>query len=223
MAADLAGEDLASQVLREVRGPFFTAFVTVQILFYLLAAVAIRRGWGGSRALTAVQVVAVVSGAIAIATFLAQLVPWWTFPVPMAGVVLTILGIACAVAGAAFAGPWRAHVLGPLTVVAGVTSLALLIDVMTGSGLQINAVTGYEPVTGGRFYGFSNIAFAVYSAGTILALAGVAQWLIGRGRRGLALAVCALYGGLAVFADGWPAWGRTSAGSRRSWPGRPSS
>ncbi|WP_068920506.1 hypothetical protein [Planobispora rosea] len=211
-AADLAGEDLASQVLVTVRGPFFTAFVSVQILFYLLASVAIRRGWGGSRALTAVQVVAVISGAIAIATFLAQLVPWWTFPVPMAGVVLTILGIACAVAGAAFAGPWRAHVLGPLTVVAGITSLALLIDVMTGSGLQINAVTGYEPVTGGRFYGFGNIAFAVYSAGTILALAGIAQWLIGRGRRGLALAVCALYGGLAVFADGWPAWGADFGG-----------
>ncbi|MBG0827066.1 hypothetical protein HS041_04730 [Planomonospora sp. ID67723] len=212
VVADLTRENLASRVLHQVRGPFFTAFVAVQVLFYLLAAAAIRRGWGGSRALTAVQVVATVSGAIAVATFLAQLVPWWTFPVPMAGVVLTILGIACAVAGLAFAGPWRAHVLGPLTVVAGATSLALLADVMTGSTLQVNAVTGYEPVTGGRFYGFGNIAFAVYSAGTILALAGVAQWLLSRGRRGPALAVCALYGGLAVFADGWPAWGADFGG-----------
>ncbi|GAA3443248.1 hypothetical protein [Planomonospora venezuelensis] len=212
LVADLADEDLASQVLRQVRGPFFTAFVTVQILFYLLAAAAIRRGWGGARALTAVRAVATVSGSIAVATFLAQLVPWWTFPVPMAGVVLTILGIACAVAGLALAGPWRAHVLGPLTAVAGITSLALLLDVMTGSTLQVNAVTGYEPVTGGRFYGFGNIAFAVYSAGTILALAGIAQWLTGRGRRGLAVAVCVLYGGLAVFADGWPAWGADFGG-----------
>ncbi|MFD8556712.1 hypothetical protein ACFV1N_05405 [Streptosporangium canum] len=212
MVRGLAGEDLASQVLRKVRGPFFTVFVAVQILFYLLAAVAIRRGWGGSRALTATRVVAVVSGAIAIATFLAQLVPWWSLPAPMAAVILTITGIACAIAGIAFAGPWRAHVLGPLTVVAGITSLALLADVMTGSRLQVNAVTGYEPVTGGRFYGFSNIAFAVYSAGTILALAGIAQWLISRGRRTLALTVCAAYGLFAVFADGWPAWGADFGG-----------
>ncbi|MGJ6965224.1 hypothetical protein ACSDR0_25270 [Streptosporangium sp. G11] len=211
-AGKLADDDLASQVLREVRGPFFAVFVAVQILFYLLAAVAIRRGWGGSRALTAVRVVAVVSGAIAVSTFLAQLVPWWSLPAPMVWVIATILGFACAVAGAALAGPWRAHPLGPLTVVAAVTSVALLADVMTGSALQVNAVTGYEPVTGGRFYGFSNIAFAVYSAGTILALAGIAQWLISRGRRALALAVCAAYGGLAVFADGWPAWGADFGG-----------
>ncbi|MER5621000.1 hypothetical protein ABT061_08135 [Streptosporangium sp. NPDC002544] len=208
----LADDDLASQVLREVRGPFFAVFVAVQILFYLLAAVAIRRGWGGSRALTAVQVVAVVSGAIAVSTFLAQLVPWWSLPAPMAAVIVTILGFACVITGVAFAGPWRTHPLGPLTVVAAITSMALLADVMTGSVLQVNAVTGYEPVTGGRFYGFSNIAFAVYSAGTILALAGTAQWLISRGRRGLALAVCVTYGGLAVFADGWPAWGADFGG-----------
>ncbi|MEU4537483.1 hypothetical protein AB0G15_21735 [Streptosporangium sp. NPDC023825] len=211
-AGKLADDDLASQVLREVRGPFFAVFVAVQILFYLLAAVAIRRGWGGSRALTAVRAVAVVSGAIAVSTFLAQLVPWWSLPAPMVWVIVTILGFACAVAGVALAGPWRAHPLGPLTVVAAVTSVALLADVMTGSALQVNAVTGYEPVTGGRFYGFSNIAFAVYSAGTILALAGIAQWLISRGRRSLALAVCAAYGGLAVFADGWPAWGADFGG-----------
>ncbi|WP_440069624.1 hypothetical protein [Streptosporangium sp. OZ121] len=211
-AGKLADDDLASQVLREVRGPFFAVFVAVQILFYLLAAAAIRRGWGGSRALTAVRVVAVVSGAIAVSTFLAQLVPWWSLPAPMFWVIVTILGLACAVAGVALAGPWRAHPLGPLTVVAAVTSVALLADVMNGSTLQVNAVTGYEPVTGGRFYGFSNIAFAVYSAGTILALAGIAQWLISRGRRSLALTVCAAYGGLAVFADGWPAWGADFGG-----------
>ncbi|MGS2644263.1 hypothetical protein [Streptosporangium sp. LJ11] len=211
-AGKLADDDLASQVLREVRGPFFAVFVAVQILFYLLAAAAIRRGWGGSRALTAVRVVAVVSGAIAVSTFLAQLVPWWSLPAPMFWVIVTILGFACAVAGVALAGPWRTHPLGPLTVVAAVTSVALLADVMNGSTLQVNAVTGYEPVTGGRFYGFSNIAFAVYSAGTILALAGIAQWLISRGRRSLALTVCAAYGGLAVFADGWPAWGADFGG-----------
>ncbi|MFC7646374.1 hypothetical protein ACFQX6_41695 [Streptosporangium lutulentum] len=212
MVANLADDDLASQVLREVRGPFFAVFVTVQILFYLLAAVAVRRGWGGSRALAVTQAVATVSGAIAIATFLAQLVPWWSLPAPMAGVILTILAVACVIAGLAFAGPWRTHVLGPLTVVAGITSVALLIDVMTGSRLQVNAVTGYEPVTGGRFYGFSNIAFAVYSAGTILALAGVAQWLISRGRRTLALTVCTAYGLFAILVDGWPAWGADFGG-----------
>ncbi|MFI6741439.1 hypothetical protein ACIBI9_51710 [Nonomuraea sp. NPDC050451] len=308
--AELADGDLASQVLREVRGPFFAVLVTVQLLFYAFAALALRRrrdtasptppspqppstnlpstgppstnlsstdpspsapsspeppstghpstnpslsdfsiteppsttestssepqpiessstthegtsilgAPGGdfastSKLLRSVQIVAVISGAIPISTFLAQLVPWSTLPVPMLSVIVTIVAIAGLITALAFAGPWRTHVLGPLTVVAAVTSLALLIDVMTGSKLQVNAVTGYEPVTGGRFYGFSNIAFAVYATGTILGLAGVAQWLLGRGvSRVVVVAACALYGGLAVFADGWPSWGADFGG-----------
>ncbi|WP_336212519.1 hypothetical protein [Nonomuraea sp. LPB2021202275-12-8] len=265
IVTELADADLASQVLREVRGPFFAVFVTVQLLFYAFAAVALRRrarpgrtapagapatntppdavqtstsphpedpsppsnGSGpgapsahaasdvasASRLLVAVQVVSVVSGAIAVSTFLAQLVPWWSLPAPMTALIVTILVIAGLITVLAFAGPWRAHVLGPLTVVAAVTSLAMLIDVMTGSTLQVNAVSGYEPVTGGRFYGFSNIAFAIYATGTILGLAGIAQWLIGRGTsRSVTLLVCVGYGGLAVFADGWPSWGADFGG-----------
>jgi hypothetical protein len=130
----------------------------------------------------------------------------------MVALVVVILAVAGAIAGIAFAGPWRAQVFGPLTIVAGISSLALLIDVTTGSRLQVNAVTGYEPVTGGRFYGFGNMAFAVYSTGTILALAGVAQALIERGRRTAALVVCLAYGLLAIFADGWPGWGADFGG-----------
>ncbi|MDA0636222.1 hypothetical protein OUY22_22605, partial [Nonomuraea sp. MCN248] len=245
--AGLADADLASQVLREVRGPFFAVFVTVQLLFYAFAALALRRrrttapagarppeagdapaqgehaaeraAGGGldlaaaSRLLVAVQVVSVLSGSIAVATFLAQLVPWWSLPAPMAALIVTILAMAGLITGLAFAGPWRSHVLGPLTVVALVTSVAMLTDVMTGSSLQVNAVSGYEPVTGGRFYGFSNIAFAIYATGTVLGLAGVAQWLRGRGApRAAVLTVCVLYGGLAVFADGSPAWGADFGG-----------
>ncbi|MGI5268276.1 hypothetical protein ACQEUU_03915 [Nonomuraea sp. CA-218870] len=260
--AGLADADLASQVLREVRGPFFAVFVTVQLLFYAFAALALRRrrtpapaglpgtrpaggnappdtgkrapegqvetpGGGldqasrparldlaaASRLLVAVQVVSVLSGSIAVSTFLAQLVPWWSLPAPMAALIVTILAMAGLITGLAFAGPWRSHVLGPLTVVALVTSVAMLVDVMTGSSLQVNAVSGYEPVTGGRFYGFSNIAFAIYATGTVLGLAGVAQWLRGRGApRAAVLTVCVLYGGLAVFADGSPAWGADFGG-----------
>ncbi|WP_406673831.1 hypothetical protein WBK31_35330 [Nonomuraea sp. N2-4H] len=167
----------------------------------------------GSKLLKSVQVVAVVSGAIAVSTFLAQLIPWWTLPVPMLSVIVTILGIAVLITAVAFAGPWRAHVLGPLTTVAAITSVALLLDVMTGSTLQVNAVSGYEPVTGGRFYGFSNIAFAIYSTGTILGLAGIAHWLLGkRMPRAVVVTLCAAYGGFAVFADGWPSWGADFGG-----------
>ncbi|MFC5821077.1 hypothetical protein [Nonomuraea harbinensis] len=239
--AELADADLASQVLREVRGPFFAVFVAVQLLFYAFAALALRRrrsaappdargagagdtaaeagGAGGidvagaSRLLVTVQVVSVMSGGIAVATFLAQLVPWWSLPAPMAALIVTIVAMAGLITGLAFAGPWRAHVLGPLTVVALVTSVAMLGDVMTGSHLQVNAVSGYEPVTGGRFYGFSNIAFAIYATGTVLGLAGIAQWLRGKGApRAAVMTVCVLYGGLAVFADGSPAWGADFGG-----------
>ncbi|MEV0613615.1 hypothetical protein AB0I81_09850 [Nonomuraea sp. NPDC050404] len=220
--AELADADLASQVLREVRGPFFAVLVVLQLLFYAFAALALRRRRKNSdedehastsKLLMTVQIVSVVSGAIAISTFLAQLVPWWTLPVPMLSVVVTILAIAGLITALAFAGPWRAHPLGPLTVVTAVTSLALLIDVMTGSTLQVNAVSGYEPVTGGRFYGFSNIAFAIYATGTVLGLAGVAQWLLGRNvSKGVVVALCGAYGAFAIFADGWPSWGADFGG-----------
>nr|WP_221475915.1 hypothetical protein [Sphaerisporangium rubeum] len=230
----LGDADLASRVLVQVRAPFFAVLVVAQLLFYGLAAVVVRRHGGGAavvrghegdaavvrghgggaarRLLGWTRGLAVVSGAVPVSTFLAQLVPWWTAERPMASLIGTIAGFTVLVAGVAFAGPWRRHVLGPLTVVAGVTSLTLLLDVITGSRLQVNAVTGYEPVTGGRFYGFGNIAFAVYATGTILALAGAAQALIDRGRRGVALALCLVYGLLAVFADGWPSWGADFGG-----------
>lgn len=205
--AGLADADLAGQVLRQVREPFFIALVAVQLLFYGLAAMVVRRR---RRMPASVRVVAVVSGALPISAFLAQLVPWWSFTHPMPALIGTILAVAGLIAGLAFAGPWRGHVLGPLTVVAGVSSLALLVDVMTGSRLQVNAVSGYEPVTGGRFYGFGNMAYAVFSTGTILMLAGVAHLL--RRRRGIAVAGCLAYGLLAIFADGWPGWGADFGG-----------
>ncbi|MFF3670890.1 hypothetical protein [Microtetraspora malaysiensis] len=202
IVAELADADLASQVLRDVRQPFFVALVAIQVLFYGLAAFVIRRR---RRMLTTTQVVAVVSGAIPISTFLAQLVPWWHMAYPMPALIATILGFAGVIAALAFAGPWREHVAGPLTVVAAVSSLALLADVMTGSTLQVNAVTGYEPVTGGRFYGFGNMPFAIFATGTILALAGLAHVVK---PRFLLLA----YGVLAIVADGWPSWGADFGG-----------
>ncbi|GLX10560.1 hypothetical protein Misp03_74860 [Microbispora sp. NBRC 16548] len=206
-APGLADADLASQVLREVREPFFITLVAAQLLFYGLAALVIRRH---RRMLTTTRVVATISGALPVSIFLAQLVPWWGFAHPMPALLGTILGFAVLVAGLAYAGPWRRHVLGPPAVVAGISSLALLADVVTGSRLQVNAVAGYEPVTGGRFYGFGNMAFAVYSTGTILLLAAVACAL--RRRPRLAVAVCVAYGLLAIAGDGWPTWGADFGG-----------
>ncbi|MEU8194465.1 hypothetical protein AB0C10_11875 [Microbispora amethystogenes] len=203
----LADADLASQVLREVREPFFIALVSAQLLFYGLAAIVVRRH---RRMLTATRVVATVSAALPVSIFLAQLVPWWSFRHPMPALLGTIVAFAALVAGLAYAGPWRGRVLGPPAVVAGVSSLALLADVVTGSRLQVNAVAGYEPVTGGRFYGFGNMAFAVYSTGTILLLAAVAHAL--RRRPRLAVAVCVAYGLLAIAGDGWPTWGADFGG-----------
>ncbi|MBO4272614.1 hypothetical protein [Microbispora triticiradicis] len=206
-APGLADADLASQVLREVREPFFIALVSAQLLFYALAAIVVRRH---RRMLTATRVVATVSAALPVSIFLAQLVPWWSLRHPMPALLGTIVAFAALVAGLAYAGPWRGRVLGPPAVVAGVSSLALLADVVTGSRLQVNAVAGYEPVTGGRFYGFGNMAFAVYSTGTILLLAAVAHAL--RRRPRLAVAVCVAYGLLAIAGDGWPTWGADFGG-----------
>ena len=215
--ADLAGADAAARTSSAVLAPFFVVLVAVQILLYLGAAVVLRRRFPGRsrrrrRVLTATRIVALAGAAGPAASYLANIAPWWRAEHPLPTVIGCMVAADVLVVALALCGPWRRGVVAPGTIVAGVTALTLGLDVLTGSHLQLNSPTGYSFLVGGRYYGFGNMAFAVFATSVLLAATGLAH-IVARtwGRRAAVVTVCAA-GLAAVVLDGWPAWGADVGG-----------
>jgi len=161
---------------------------------------------------------AVVFGCVPAATFLANLAPWWRSEAPGPSLSLAVLGCTVPLAAIALLGPWRSTLLGPAGAVGALTAAVLAADVATGSVLSLTTLMGGQPLTGGRFYGFSNPGFALFGAGALLAAVAAADLLLGhrgrRGRRGRREAVVAVAGiGLvATVVDVAPALGADFGG-----------
>lgn len=214
--AHLDDEDVAAQASRRLKQPFFLSWAFLQLAVYVLAALALRRRWvvgpGRRRVLTVVSTVALFSASVPVASFLSNLVPWWRSTHPLPAMIGCLVAFCVLVVAAARFGPWRRHVLGPPTLVTGVTMLVLGVDVMTGSHLQQNSLTGYDALVAGRFYGFGNIAFAVFATATLLTATGLAQYPLSEGRRRVAIGLVAALGMAGVVIDGWPGWGSDFGG-----------
>jgi hypothetical protein len=212
---DLSSQDVAAQTHRWLLPRFFAGFVISQLLLYGAAALALRRRWSDGRRrriLTGTRLTALAAAAIPASTYLVNVVPWWHSPHPLRWLGAGIAVADALVVAVAVAGPWRRNILGPGSVIAGLTAAALGIDLLTGSRLQLNSLMGYSPVVGGRYYGMGNIAFAVLATSTLLAAAGVAQWLEPRrGRRAAVAAVLAMTL-TAALLDSWTAWGSDFGG-----------
>ncbi|GAB3441899.1 hypothetical protein GCM10027517_18430 [Phycicoccus ginsengisoli] len=215
--------DDASHDVHALVPPFFNAVVYTQIAIYLLAAVVWRRDFGAIglrlKLLRITRRVAVVAAAVPASTFLANLLPWWRFPVPMIGVVVAVALFTAAISAVALLGPWARRLTGPLSVVALATMLVLGIDVMTGSTLQISSLMGLQPVVGGRFYGMGNVTFALFATAALLLATAVSSHFVRRGRPRLAAAAAAAIGLVAVVVDGLPAWGADGGGPPALLPG----
>jgi preprotein translocase subunit Sss1 len=84
----------------------------------------------------------------------------------------------------------------------------LLVDVLIGTPLQFNSALGYSPTVAGRFTGFSNPAYAIVAASSVIAAPLLAHRI--GGRRG-AWAGIALLGAVIVI-DGAPFWGSDVGG-----------
>ncbi|MCO6007421.1 hypothetical protein NE236_20795 [Actinoallomurus purpureus] len=215
----LKDRDAAAQAYGRFVFPFYLALIAVQIALYAFATVALRRK--AHRLLAATKVVALAAGALPVASFLANAVPWWASGQPaLMLTVLILLGVAVITAAAA-AGPWRRSVTGPGAVVAGATALFLALDVMTGNHLQTCSVLGYTPVVAGRFYGFGNTTWALWITGVIIAAGALAGRLIARrGDRRLAPVALVVGAGLAALVvDGAPMWGADFGGLIATFPG----
>ncbi len=216
--AELVDLDLHAGQMRVWTPRFFVIIVVAQLLLYgaaLLVLRRIERDGVRSRVRRAASLTALAFTAAPVATYLADLLPWWRAdPVlpALLGAVALWVGVVVAVA---LAGPWRRSLLGPVGAVCGVSALVLAADLVTGARLQMSSVTGYSPLVAGRFAGVGNIAFAVFAASALLATACA---LHGRSRR-TALVTCTVVGLACVAVDGNPAWGSDFGGVLALIPG----
>lgn len=215
--------DQASHEVHPLVPPFFNAVVIAQLAIYLLAAIVWRRDFGSTalrlRLLGITRRVAVIAATIPAATFLANLLPWWRFPIPMVAAVLSVGLFVALISAIALVGPWARRIPGPLVVVALATLLVLGGDVMFGSHLQISSLMGLQPVVGGRFYGMGNVTFALFATAALLLCIAVSSHFVRRGNPRAAAAAALAIGLAAVVVDGYPGWGADGGGPPALLPG----
>jgi hypothetical protein len=184
-AADLRGRSVAADVQRDLLVPFFATYAIALLALLGLALVGRR-----------VRYLASGLAAVPVATFLVNLVPWWTFPSPGLGLLAILAGTAAALT------PLGPRVLAPLT------ALVLVADAATGSRLQMCSLYGQSPLIAGRFYGFGNSTFAVFAVATL-----ATAYLLTRHwpKKPGAIAIT-LIGAVAVGVEGWPGLGADFGG-----------
>jgi hypothetical protein len=154
--------------------------------------------------------VLLVAAALAIpAAMITDAVPWWR--TGRAGLLF------CAVTAAVLAVATLAVVtrrlfsarLGPMGVVAALVTAVVGVDLLTGARLQLNGVTGYSTLEGGRFAGLGSVGLGLVIAGTLITAGTLAQQV----RQSRRPAVLALVGGLAVVIVGNPYLGHDVVGA----------
>jgi hypothetical protein len=224
----LAQQDVAAQTIRDYAGIFFVLLELGQILLYAVVAWRLRRSrehrdgrLRGIRLQRVLRAGALFVASAPAASFLANLVPWWraVHPAPVLGVAVLIGAIV--LTALALLGPWRRwHLLGSAGFVATVTTLVLATDVTVGgSRLQLSSLYGLSTLIAGRFYGFGNVAFAVFAMAAQFTALALAAFAVDRGRRWAAIAAVGVIATIAVLVDGWPSWGADFGGVLAMVPG----
>ena len=208
--------DEASYKVHSLVVPFFYSWALLQLALYLSTAVLWRRGWGTSpqrrRLLVFTRRAAIVAATVPASTFLANLIPWWRFSVPLLSVVASVAIFATIISLLALLGPWRQRLFGPLAVVSASTVAVLAADVMTGSRLQLSSLLGLQPLVGGRFYGMGNVSFAVFATAALLLCIAVGNHLLTVRQPRMAAAAVAVIGSFAIIVDAAPSWGSDFGG-----------
>jgi hypothetical protein len=205
--------ELAQQadVQGQLTPPFFGLLVLLQAILYLGAFLILRRhprDRTRSRVLSFTHVVAVAAAAGPAATYLANVLPWWQAEHPVPSLLVAISLSGATLTAIAFAGPWRSHPFGPAGVVAGLTAIVLVGDLVAGAQLQLASLAGYSPIVAGRFVGFGNLAFAIFGTAMLLATAAMVS---GRSFRTTTWVVIGM-GLAAIVIDGAPFLGSDFGG-----------
>lgn len=211
----LVVEDEAAGFRDDLVTPVAVAFVLVQLVLWLLAAVANRRSrW----LLRQVAWAALASLVFLAATYWAGLLPFERWG--EAAYVAFLVGVSVAVGYALPAVLHRQRVdplIGALALVVG----TIVVDMLfLGATMQLSTPFGYSPTVGGRFAGVGNLAFGQLAAGSLL-LAGLVAHRVrttgGSERRALGWATGILVG--AIVVDGAPIWGSDVGGVLALLPG----
>ncbi|MER5458881.1 hypothetical protein ABT008_29355 [Micromonospora sp. NPDC002389] len=217
--AEPSDADREAAAQRQVAGGFFTLLAAVQVALALAVLPLLRRArrhagpYGPkpvSRRVVAVVELLLVAAALAIpAALLAEAVPWWRNVYPAASFAgLTVVLLAAATLLVRLT-PGYGTTLGPLGAVAGLTTLAVGLDVVTGARLQLNGVIGYSALEGGRYAGLGTVGLGVFVAGALL----TGGWLAQQVRRAWRPMVMVVVGGAAVVVVGSAYLGADSIGA----------
>ena len=171
----LIARDNAEQVWISTHGWFFAGYAAAGALALGLPVLFL---WGSGRErrrrrAQCLRIAGTVAAAVPLASYLANLAPWWYWVHPAWWLYGMTIGWTLVVAAAALAGPWRRGVIGPFGAICMATLLLLAVDVMAGSRLQLDAPFGLSLLVSGRFYGIGNDALGVYCVSTLVA----AGWL----------------------------------------------
>ncbi|MFG2058061.1 hypothetical protein ACGFI9_28970 [Micromonospora sp. NPDC048930] len=214
-----ADADREAGAQRRVAGWFFTLLAAAQVALAIAVLPLLRRarrhaGPHGpepvSRRVVAVVELLLIAAALAVpAALLADAAPWWrgSHAGWWFGVVTALL-IVGGTAAVRFS-PGHGSTLGPLGAVAGLATLVVGVDVVTGSRLQLNGVVGYSALEGGRYAGLGTVGLGVFIAGSLLC----GGWLAQRVRRPWRPMVMVAVGGAAVVIVGSPYLGADSIGA----------
>ncbi|HEY6497355.1 MAG TPA: hypothetical protein VIZ43_29100 [Trebonia sp.] len=211
----LIARDRAEQVWMSVHGWFFVGYAVAGALAFGLPALLF---WGPAeerrrRRAWCWRIAGMVTTSVPLASYLANLAPWWNWPHPDWWLGGMTAAWTLVVAAAAASGPWRRDPLGPFGAVCGATLLLLAVDVMTGSRLQLDAPFGISLLVSGRFYGIGNDALGVYCVAALVAAAWLATVASRAHRTGPPAVLVAAVGALAVVASGWPGFGAKVGGT----------
>ncbi len=192
--------------------------VFLAALVVLLAGAVTTALWTGRRRLLVAS--CLLASAAPVAASLATLSRWWVWPAPTLALTASVAVGAVVAALAAWvlsralpASPWRL-----VTAAAAVTWLVLTVDGLTGTTLQQGSLLGPSPALGARFYGFTNMTFAVYATAGVVLAAGLAAYALRRGRR-LAVAAVVAVGVVTTVVDGGPRFGADLGGILALVPG----
>ncbi|MCL3863244.1 hypothetical protein [Actinotalea sp. K2] len=242
---ELLGIDRHSAAVRSVTPTFFTALIVINLVLYVVVTLGLNgrvlaglsdlaaRMTPGRRprarvesitrhptaVLHALRVAGLAVASLPVASFLANLSPWWAATSPGWAVTGLIAAWVVGLTALAALPRWRHPLLGPVGVVAGITSLVLAIDVATGATLQISAPMGVQPVVAGRFYGFNNTAFAMFAAASILTAVAATDPFVRVGRRRQAAVFVAVIGLSVTYLVGMPGLGSDFGGPPALVPG----
>lgn len=185
----------------------FGFYLTLAVLVIWIikgnSSVRFRRKWW------VVRLFGLLTFAMLPAALILNFIPWWNFPGAdtSSGATLAALGLTAVITVILVGSLWRSRF--PVSILAGISLLILVFDVILGSAHQRNGFMGSLVLSSRRYYGISNRTYAILIVCALFAVIPVMEryW----GKR-LAAGVVAGLGLVILAVDALPDWGADFGG-----------